>query len=45
MLDWLTYNKEFEFWKHHLQKFKPDHGVILSTETSGLNYLSDVILP
>jgi DNA polymerase-3 subunit epsilon len=47
MLDWLKHiNKEFpEFWKTYLSKFnkKSKRYVILSTETSGLNYSSDVI--
>jgi DNA polymerase-3 subunit epsilon len=47
MLDWLKHiNKEFpEFWKTYLSKFnkKSTRYVILSTESSGLNYSSDVI--
>ncbi|SHG23341.1 DNA polymerase-3 subunit epsilon [Flavobacterium segetis] len=48
MLDWLKYiNKEHpEFWKNYLSKFgeKSSRYVILSTETSGLSPLKDVIL-
>jgi DNA polymerase-3 subunit epsilon len=47
MLDWLKHiNKEFPaFWKTYLSEFnkKSARYVILSTETSGLNYSSDVI--
>ncbi len=47
MLDWLKHiNKEFpEFWRTYLSEFnkKSARYVILSTETSGLNYSSDVI--
>lgn len=48
MLDWLKYiNKEHpEFWKNYVSKFgeKSSRYVILSTETSGLSPLKDVIL-
>jgi len=48
MLDWLkNINKEYpEFWKTYLSKFenKSKRFVVLSTETSGLNPLKDVIL-
>ncbi|MBG6111346.1 DNA polymerase-3 subunit epsilon [Flavobacterium sp. CG_23.5] len=48
MLDWLkNINKEHpEFWKEYLSKFdkKSKRFVILSTETSGLNSVKDVIL-
>lgn len=48
MIDWLkNINKEHpEFWKEYLSKFdkKSKRFVILSTETSGLNPLKDVIL-
>lgn len=48
MLDWLkNINKEYpEFWKNYLHKFeiKPNRFVVLSTETSGLNPVKDVIL-
>jgi DNA polymerase III subunit epsilon len=48
MLDWLkNINKEHpEFWKTYLSKFdqKSNRYVIFSTETSGLNPESDVIL-
>ncbi|MFV8343909.1 PolC-type DNA polymerase III [Flavobacterium sp. XS2P39] len=48
MLDWLkNINKEYpEFWKTYLSKFdkKSKRFVILSTETSGLNPVKDVIL-
>lgn len=48
MLDWLKHiNKEYpEFWKIYLSKFdkKPTRFVVLSTETSGLNSIKDVIL-
>jgi DNA polymerase-3 subunit epsilon len=47
MLDWLKHiNKDFpEFWKTYLSKLnkKTTRYVVLSTETSGLNYSSDVI--
>ncbi|MFQ3174739.1 MAG: DNA polymerase-3 subunit epsilon [Flavobacterium sp.] len=47
MLDWLKHiNKEFpEFWKTYLSKFdkKSKRYVILSTQTSGLNFSKDVI--
>ncbi|MFE3848504.1 PolC-type DNA polymerase III [Flavobacterium sp. LB3P45] len=48
MIDWLkNINKEHpEFWKEYLSKFdkKSKRFVILSTETSGLNPIKDVIL-
>jgi DNA polymerase-3 subunit epsilon len=48
MIDWLkNINKEHpEFWKDYLSKFdkKSKRFVILSTETSGLNTVKDVIL-
>ncbi|MFV5703366.1 PolC-type DNA polymerase III [Flavobacterium sp. XS2P12] len=48
MLDWLkNINKEYpEFWKTYLSKFdkKSKRFVVLSTETSGLNPIKDVIL-
>ncbi|KIA86704.1 PolC-type DNA polymerase III [Flavobacterium sp. AED] len=48
MLDWLkNINKEHpEFWKTYVSKFekKSNRFVILSTETSGLNPVKDVIL-
>ncbi|MFE3867761.1 PolC-type DNA polymerase III [Flavobacterium sp. LS2P90] len=48
MIDWLkNINKEHpEFWKAYLSKFdkKSKRFVILSTETSGLNSVKDVIL-
>jgi DNA polymerase-3 subunit epsilon len=48
MFDWLkNINKEYpEFWKTYLAKFdkKSTRFVVLSTETSGLNPLKDVIL-
>lgn len=48
MLDWLkNINKEYpEFWKTYLSKFekKSTRFVVLSTETSGLNPVKDVIL-
>lgn len=48
MLDWLkNINKEYpEFWKTYLSKFdkKSKRFVILSTETSGLNPVKDVVL-
>ncbi|MFV5689965.1 PolC-type DNA polymerase III [Flavobacterium sp. ZT3R25] len=48
MLDWLkNLNKEYpEFWKIYLAKFdkKSTRFVVLSTETSGLNPVKDVIL-
>jgi DNA polymerase-3 subunit epsilon len=48
MLDWLkNINKEHpEFWKEYISKFdkKSKRFVILSTETSGLNPVKDVIL-
>ena len=48
MLDWLkNINKEHpEFWKMYVSKFekKSNRFVILSTETSGLNTVKDVIL-
>ncbi|MDI5888745.1 MAG: 3'-5' exonuclease [Flavobacterium sp.] len=48
MLDWLkSINKEYpEFWKTYLSKFdkKSSRFVVLSTETSGLNPVKDVIL-
>ena len=48
MLDWLkNINKEYpEFWKTYLSKFenKSNRFVVLSTETSGLNPVKDVIL-
>ena len=48
MLDWLkNINKEYpEFWKTYLSKFdkKSSRFVVLSTETSGLNPVKDVIL-
>src|SRR3970040_2481270 len=48
MIDWLkNINKEYpEFWKNYLSKFykKSKRFVILSTETSGLNPVKDVIL-
>ena len=47
MLDWLKHiNKEYpEFWKSYLSKFdkKSNRYVVLSTESSGLNYSKDVI--
>jgi DNA polymerase-3 subunit epsilon len=47
MLDWLKHiNKDFpEFWKTYLSKLnkKTTRYIVLSTETSGLNYSSDVI--
>ena len=47
MLDWLkNINKEYpDFWKAYLSKFekKPNRFVVLSTETSGLNPVKDVI--
>ena len=48
MIDWLkNINKDHpEFWKEYLSKFdkKSKRFVILSTETSGLNPVKDVIL-
>jgi len=48
MLDWLkNINKEYpEFWKNYLSKFetKSNRYVVLSTETSGLSLVKDVIL-
>ncbi|MBP6183154.1 3'-5' exonuclease [Flavobacterium sp.] len=48
MLDWLKHiNKEYpEFWKNYLAKFdkKSTRFVVLSTETSGLSPVKDVIL-
>lgn len=48
MIDWLkNINKEHpEFWKEYLSKFdkKSKRFVILSTETTGLNPVKDVIL-
>ncbi|RKT00745.1 PolC-type DNA polymerase III [Flavobacterium sp. 123] len=48
MLDWLkNINKEYpEFWKNYLSKFekKSNRFVIISTETSGMNPVKDVIL-
>ncbi|WP_269236107.1 3'-5' exonuclease [Flavobacterium flavigenum] len=48
MLDWLkNINKEYpDFWKNYLGKFetKPNRFVVISTETSGLNPVKDVIL-
>ena len=48
MLDWFkNINKEYpEFWKTYLSKFdkKSNRFVVLSTETSGLNPVKDVIL-
>lgn len=48
MIDWLkNINKEHpEFWKDYISKFdkKSKRFVILSTETSGLNPVKDVIL-
>ncbi|WP_417941251.1 PolC-type DNA polymerase III [Flavobacterium sp. RS13.1] len=48
MLDWLkNINKEYpDFWKNYLGKFetKPNRFVAISTETSGLNPVKDVIL-
>ncbi|TDE27504.1 MULTISPECIES: PolC-type DNA polymerase III [Flavobacterium] len=48
MLDWLkNINKEYpEFWKTYLSKFdkKSARFVVLSTETSGMNPVKDVIL-
>lgn len=48
MLDWLkNINKEHpEFWKNYVSKFdkKSSRFVVLSTETSGLNPVKDVIL-
>src|SRR3970282_1217335 len=48
MIDWLkNINKEYpEFWKDYLSKFdkKSKRFVILSTETSGLNPVKDVIV-
>ena len=48
MLDWLkNINKEHpEFWKTYVSKFekKSNRFIILSTETSGLNPVKDVIL-
>lgn len=47
MLDWLKYiNKESpEFWKTYLSKFdkKSKRYVVLSTQSSGLNFSKDVI--
>lgn len=48
MLDWLkNINKEHpEFWKTYVSKFdkKSNRFVVISTETSGLNPIKDVIL-
>jgi DNA polymerase-3 subunit epsilon len=48
MLDWLkNINKEHpEFWKNYLSKFekKSNRFVVISTETSGMNPVKDVIL-
>jgi DNA polymerase-3 subunit epsilon len=48
MLDWIkNINKEYpEFWKNYLSKFekKSNRFVVLSTETTGLNPVKDVIL-
>lgn len=48
MIDWLKHiNKEYpEFWKTYLSKFdkKSQRFVVLSTETSGMNPIKDVIL-
>ncbi|TRX42939.1 3'-5' exonuclease [Flavobacterium restrictum] len=48
MLDWLkNINKEYpEFWKEYLSKFetKSKRFVVLSTETSGMSPVKDVIL-
>lgn len=48
MLDWLKYiNKEHpEFWKNYISKFdeKSSRFVVLTTETSGLSPLKDVVL-
>ena len=48
MLDWLkNINKEYpDFWKTYVSKFekKSSRFVVLSTETSGLNTVKDVIL-
>jgi len=48
MLDWLkNINKEYpDFWKVYLSRFdkKPSRFVVLSMETTGLDYKKDVIL-
>ncbi|MCL6461254.1 MAG: 3'-5' exonuclease [Flavobacterium micromati] len=48
MMDWLKYiNKDYpEFWKNYISTFenKSSRYVIISTETSGLSPLKDVIL-
>ena len=48
MLDWLKYiNKDYpEFWKNYISKFenKSSRYVVISTETSGLSPVKDVIL-